>query len=44
MGVQDAFMMHDEAVLCIAWSRDSELLASGSEDGKIKVGRGGRKE
>lgn len=35
----DAFMMHDDAVLCIAWSRDSELLASGSEDGKIKVWR-----
>eukprot|EP00271_Cylindrocystis_brebissonii_P014165 TRINITY_DN35425_c0_g1_i1.p1 TRINITY_DN35425_c0_g1~~TRINITY_DN35425_c0_g1_i1.p1 ORF type:complete len:514 (+),score=99.79 TRINITY_DN35425_c0_g1_i1:318-1859(+) len=35
----DAFMMHDEAVLCIGWSRDSELLASGSQDGKIKVWR-----
>jgi WD40 repeat protein len=36
--VQDAFMMHDEAVLCIAFSKDSEMLASGSQDGKIKVG------
>lgn len=35
--VQDAFMMHDEAVLCIAFSKDSEMLASGSQDGKIKV-------
>lgn len=36
--LQDAFMMHDEAVLCIAFSKDSEMLASGSQDGKIKVG------
>lgn len=35
----DAFMMHDDAVLCVAWSRDSEMLASGSQDGKIKVWR-----
>lgn len=34
---QDAFMMHDEAVLCVDFSRDSEMLASGSQDGKIKV-------
>lgn len=30
-------MMHDEAVLSIAFSKDSEMLASGSQDGKIKV-------
>lgn len=30
-------MMHDDAVLCIDFSRDSEMLASGSQDGKIKV-------
>jgi len=30
-------MMHDDAVLCVDFSRDSELLASGSQDGKIKV-------
>jgi WD40 repeat-containing protein SMU1 len=35
--VQDAFMMHDDAVLSINFSRDSEMLASGSQDGKIKV-------
>jgi len=30
-------MMHDDAVLCVDFSRDSEVLASGSQDGKIKV-------
>ncbi|MCO5563196.1 hypothetical protein L7F22_016833 [Adiantum nelumboides] len=35
----DAFMMHDEAVLCADFSRDSEMIASGSQDGKIKVWR-----
>ncbi|GBG70104.1 hypothetical protein CBR_g5735 [Chara braunii] len=35
----DAFMMHDDAVLCLCFSRDSELIASGSQDGKIKVWR-----
>lgn len=35
--LQEAFMMHDEAVLCVDFSRDSEMLASGSQDGKIKV-------
>lgn len=29
--------MHDTAVLAIAFSRDSEVLASASQDGKIKV-------
>ncbi|KAJ6847233.1 uncharacterized protein M6B38_281335 [Iris pallida] len=35
----DAFMMHDDSVLCVDFSRDSEMLASGSQDGKIKVWR-----
>lgn len=30
-------MMHEEHVLCVDFSRDSEMLASGSQDGKIKV-------
>lgn len=30
-------MMMDDAVLCLCFSRDSEMLASGSQDGKIKV-------
>lgn len=30
-------MMHEEPVLCVDFSRDSEMLASGSQDGKIKV-------
>lgn len=34
---QETFMMHDEAVLCVDFSRDSEMIASGSQDGKIKV-------
>lgn len=34
---QDSFMMMEQAVLCIAFSRDSDLLAGGSHDGKIKV-------
>ena len=34
---QDKFMMMNAAVLCIAFSRDSEMLASGDQDGKIKV-------
>ena len=31
-------MMMDAAVLCMAFSKDSEMLATGSQDGKIKVG------
>ena len=38
----EQFMMHDTAVLALAFSRDSELLVSGSQDGKIKVIREGR--
>lgn len=30
-------MMHEEAVLCVDFTRDSEMIASGSQDGKIKV-------
>lgn len=30
-------MMHEDPVLCVDFSRDSEMLASGSQDGKIKV-------
>lgn len=32
-------MMMEEAVLCMAFSRDSEMLATGSQQGKIKVWR-----
>ena len=34
---QDNFMMMDIAILCLAFSRDSEMLVTGSKDGKIKV-------
>lgn len=30
-------MMMEDAVLCLTFSRDSEMLASGGQDGKIKV-------
>ena len=30
-------MMMDDAVLCICFSRDTEMLATGAQDGKIKV-------
>ena len=30
-------MMHDTAVLSLGFSRDSELMTSGSQDGKLKV-------
>lgn len=33
----EQFMMHDTAVLALAFSRDSEMLVSGSQDGKIKA-------
>ena len=35
--LQDNYMMMDDAVLCMAFSRDSEMLATGGQDGKIKV-------
>ncbi|KAH6931253.1 hypothetical protein HPB50_023249 [Hyalomma asiaticum] len=34
---QDNFMVMDDAVICICFSRDSEMLASGAQDGKIKA-------
>ena len=34
---QDKFMMMDDAVLSLAFSRDSEMLASGDQEGKIKA-------
>ena len=34
---QDEFMMHDASVTAEAFSRDGELLATGSEDGSVKV-------
>ena len=34
---QDNFMMMDDAILTLSFSRDSEMLVSGSQDGKIKV-------
>ena len=30
-------MMMEDSILCLAFSRDSEMLVSGSKDGKIKV-------
>jgi WD40 repeat-containing protein SMU1 len=35
--LQDNFMMMEEAVLVLAFSRDSEMLATGSEGGQIRV-------
>ena len=32
-------MMHEKAVIAVAFNKDSELLASGSQDGQIKVWR-----
>jgi len=37
--LQDDIMMHDDPVLCAAFSRDSELLATGGANGEIKVWR-----
>jgi WD40 repeat protein len=31
-------MLMDSSVLALAFSRDSEILATGDKDGKIKVG------
>lgn len=33
-------MMMDDAVLCMCFSRDTEMLATGAQDGKIKVEHG----
>lgn len=34
---QGSFMMMDQAILSLTFSRDSEMLASGAQDGQIKV-------
>ena len=34
---KDNFMLMDDAVLCMSFSRDSEMLSTGSLDGKLKV-------
>jgi hypothetical protein len=34
---RDEMMMHDEPVLSLAYSNDAELLASGSQEGQLKV-------
>jgi len=38
------FMMHDKAVIAVAFAKDSELLATGSQDGQLKVWRVGTGE
>ena len=35
---EEQFMLHDTAVLALAFSSNSDILVSGSQDGKIKVG------
>ena len=35
---EEHFMLHDTAVLALAFSSNSDILVSGSQDGKIKVG------
>lgn len=37
--LQENFMMMEHAVLCMAFSRDSEMLVTGSQAGRIKVWR-----
>lgn len=34
---QESFMMMDDAVLCMCFSQDADLLATGAQNGKIKV-------
>ena len=34
---QEKFMLMNEAVTCLAFSRDADMLASASTDGQIKV-------
>jgi WD40 repeat-containing protein SMU1 len=36
---EGSFMMHDKAVIAIAFAKESELLATGSQDGQLKVWR-----
>ena len=38
---EDQFMMHDMAVLCLAFSRDGEVLVSGKHGGRGLEGGGG---
>mmetsp|Transcript_49768 Transcript_49768/g.119305 ORF Transcript_49768/g.119305 Transcript_49768/m.119305 type:complete len:512 (+) Transcript_49768:24-1559(+) len=33
----DELMMHEDAVLSLAWSKDSEIVATGDQGGKIKI-------
>ncbi len=35
--MEEKFMMHRDSILCINFSRDADLLASGSQDGTIKI-------
>ena len=34
---KDNFMLMGDAVICMSFSRDSEMLSTGSLDGKLKV-------
>ena len=34
---RDELLMHDDAVLSVCFSRDGDHMATGSQDGKIKV-------
>ena len=34
---KDSYMMMESAVLSLAFSRDSEMLAAGSQQGQLKV-------
>ena len=36
---EGSFMMHEKAVIAVAFNKESELLATGSQDGQIKVWR-----
>jgi WD40 repeat-containing protein SMU1 len=36
---EGSFMMHDKAVIAVAFAKDSELLATGSQDGQMKIWR-----
>jgi len=36
---EGSFMMHDNAVIAVAFAKDSDLLATGSQEGQLKVWR-----
>eukprot|EP00467_Chlorarachnion_reptans_P004427 CAMPEP_0114498094 /NCGR_PEP_ID=MMETSP0109-20121206/6689_1 /TAXON_ID=29199 /ORGANISM="Chlorarachnion reptans, Strain CCCM449" /LENGTH=507 /DNA_ID=CAMNT_0001675549 /DNA_START=52 /DNA_END=1572 /DNA_ORIENTATION=+ len=36
---EDDIMMHSEAVISVTWSRDSELIATGTAKGQVKIWR-----